>query len=286
MKKAYGLFTALGLLAAVFLTGCVTSPPPAGSPSYDYAGMGESSASRGGRAYAPPSAPSSSIAEPPSEGRPGLGTEWGETRTSRTHTIRFARAEPNSPLAVGRMHYNDEEGAYAMAGVRVRAGKGVFPVGNDLISIGLRKPGWGGYYRGFSAGGANYVIGRMGERYIIEVRNHTDSRLEVVLSVDGLDVLDGKPASYGKRGYLIWPNDKLVVEGFRKSLQEVAAFRFGSVSDSYANRRHGDTRNVGVIGAAVFHERGSRPWQWNDEEARRRRGADPFPNRFATPPPR
>jgi len=36
---------------------------------------------------------------------------------------------------------------------------------------------------------------------------------------------------------------------------------FSSVSDSYANLKHGDTRNVGVIGLAVFPERGVDPWE-------------------------
>ena len=37
----------------------------------------------------------------------------------------------------------------------------------------------------------------------------------------------------------------------------VAAFEFSGVGASYANLRHGDTRNVGVIGLAVFTERGA-----------------------------
>ncbi len=39
-------------------------------------------------------------------------------------------------------------------------------------------------------------------------------------------------------------------------MDEVAAFRFGSVKNSYAGKK-GDDRNVGVIGVAVFEERGA-----------------------------
>ena len=69
--------------------------------------------------------------------------------------------------------------------------------------------------------------------------------------------MDGRPASFGKRGYLIDPHRQLVVEGFRQSTDAVAAFRFGPVRESYAQQKYGDTRNVGVIGIAIFNERGN-----------------------------
>ncbi|MGI8436442.1 MAG: hypothetical protein ACR2NX_05995 [Chthoniobacterales bacterium] len=71
------------------------------------------------------------------------------------------------------------------------------------------------------------------------------------------------------------------VDGFRQSTEAVAAFRFGSVNESYANQKYGDSRNIGVIGLAIFNEYGTTPL---DEEARRRLRANPFPGRFATPP--
>ena len=75
-----------------------------------------------------------------------------------------------------------------------------------------------------------------------------------------------------------------VLDGFRQSTDTVAAFRFGSVRDSYAGKKTGDTRNVGVIGVALFSERGAPPPVWTREEIERRHEADPFPSRFATPP--
>ena len=52
--------------------------------------------------------------------------------------------------------------------------------------------------------------------------------------------------------------------------------------ESYANEKHHDTRNVGVIGIAIFNERGTNPW--SDVAVQRRLKANPFPGRFATPP--
>jgi hypothetical protein len=39
---------------------------------------------------------------------------------------------------------------------------------------------------------------------------------------------------------------------------------------------------VGVVGFAFFGEMGS---QWSDDEVHRRENADPFPDRYASPPP-
>ena len=74
----------------------------------------------------------------------------------------------------------------------------------------------------------------------------------------------------------------LVVDGFRQSTEAVAAFRFGPVRESYAQEKYHNTRNVGVIGVAVFNEKGTFPW--TDREVQKRLQANPFPNRFATPP--
>jgi len=54
---------------------------------------------------------------------------------------------------------------------------------------------------------------------------------------------------------------------FRASYDSVAEFRFSIVSYSYANLRHGDTRNVGVIGIVVFAQKGIDPWIWMPEES-------------------
>ena len=127
-----------------------------------------------------------------------------------------------------------------------------------------------------------FVLDEEGRRYSIVVRNRSDFRLEIVLSVDGLDVIDGRAASFRKRGYIVNPHRKLAVEGFRQTTDAVAAFRFGPARESYAAEKYRNTRNGGVIGIVLFNEVGSDPW--TDEEVHRRLKANPFPARFATPP--
>jgi len=103
--------------------------------------------------------------------------------------------------------------------------------------------------------GETYVLGQLGERYVLRVRNHTGRRVEAVVSVDGRDVVDGKPADVRrKRGYLVPAWGTVDIDGWRLSERQAAAFRFSSVADSYAART-GSAREVGVIGVAVFPER-------------------------------
>ena len=112
----------------------------------------------------------------------------------------------------------------------------------------------------FAHEGRRFVLGTLGERYRVHIVNPTSSRVEAVISVDGLDAVDGHPASLGKRGYVIPAFGDITVDGWRTSLDTVAAFRFSSVRDSFASRTEHD-RNVGVIGVAFFRERPPVVWR-------------------------
>jgi hypothetical protein len=104
-----------------------------------------------------------------------------------------------------------------------------------------------------------YVLAEAGERYVIRIINPTSERLEAVVSVDGRDAVSGRVADYRRqRGYIVPAYGSVVVDGFRRSLGEVSAFRFTDPSDSYSARR-GTPQNVGVVGAAFFRERRSTP---------------------------
>jgi hypothetical protein len=183
------------------------------------------------------------------------------------------------------LFYNDEQGARSMAslsGFRRTSG-GMNPVAGGALLVGLRDES-GAFLNGFVAGEKSFVVGEAGRRYSIVIRNRTPNRVECVVSVDGLDVIDGRSGAFNKRGYLVQPHGELEIDGFRQSVEAVAAFRFGSVRGSYAGQKTGDTRNVGVIGLAFFHERGTNPFPFTQDEARRRQDANPFPGTFATPP--
>src|SRR4051794_22474553 len=70
----------------------------------------------------------------------------------------------------------------------------------------------------FSHGGESYVLGQLGERYVLRVSNRTGRRVEAVVSVDGRDVVDGKPGDWRrKRGYLVPGPGAVGIRGGRLS---------------------------------------------------------------------
>jgi hypothetical protein len=105
----------------------------------------------------------------------------------------------------------------------------------------------------YSYHGRYYVAGTPGEKYAVSVHNKTGQRLMTVVSVDGVNVVSGETAAADQNGYVLWSSMQYEINGWRKSTDEVAAFVFTALPDSYAARtdRPG---NVGVIGMAVFRE--------------------------------
>lgn len=186
----------------------------------------------------------------------------------------FVRAS-SKPAGTDAIFYNNSEGIKAMARAPEKVGPMQTAAGS-LVEWGIK--GGIGYlpaYKDYGYG-RRLVAGTKGDSYSIVVKNRCKSALEIVASVDGLDVMDGKAAGFSKRGYIVYPGETLEIDGFRTSRSKVAAFEFSGVSNSYANLRHGDTRNVGVIGLAVFTQKGVNPWTWTSDEVNRRKNASPF----------
>ncbi len=227
-----------------------------------------------------PSSPGGQPVNIAPEARPGLATEWGETRQSSMSYAPFVRASAQ-PTDVAMIHYNDAHLAAMQAMQHTARPTRWFGIRHDGVRVSLRDES-GEALPGYYAGDTVYVLGNAGQRYTIVIENTTPARFETVVSVDGLDVINGRPASMGQRGYILQPYGRVEVEGFRQSRDTVASFRFGSVGDSYAAQT-GDARNVGVIGVALFSERGAVvDLEQNEVELRNR--ANPFPNGFAPPP--
>lgn len=206
--------------------------------------------------------------------RPGLATGWGGEKISNLGYTQFTRAS-SKPVGTDIIYYNDPEGVEAMTSRKEKVGAMQTAAGS-LIEWGVK--GRGGYlstYKDYGYG-RRLVAGKKGSEYSIVIKNRCKSALEIVTSVDGLDVMDGKTASFSNRGYIIEPGDTLEIKGFRTSTSSVAAFEFSSVSNSYANMKHGDTRNVGVIGIAVFTQKNVDPWKWTSTEINKRDNARPF----------
>ena len=189
--------------------------------------------------------------------RPGLGTSWGEQRECWVEPARFTRSSAERPAAQARIFYNDREGADAMLafiGGEPKRCEGLHHAAGPLLRFGLRNAN-GQWLECRESHARHIATADHGSRYEVVVKNDARRAVEVVVSVDGLDAMDGKPASLKKRGYILAPFETLAVPGFRTSASTVAAFRFGGMFDSYGHRRHGTTANAGVVGVAVFEEK-------------------------------
>lgn len=119
----------------------------------------------------------------------------------------------------------------------------------------------------FTHNGQDFVINPLNCDYEIGVRVPTSrgggtGRVEVVISVDGLGIQTGNPASMNDRGYVARCGQLLKIPGWTVNNQSAARFRFAQVDDSYAALSARETTHIGVIGAthigvigvAIFHE--------------------------------
>lgn len=100
--------------------------------------------------------------------------------------------------------------------------------------------------------GKTYVAAPLGREFELRVITPYYERTEVVMSVDGLDVLTGEDAEPGNRGYVI-SRETYDCPGFRLDDDHVAHFEFLRPGRSYAALK-GKRSNVGVIGAVFFSE--------------------------------
>ncbi len=122
-------------------------------------------------------------------------------------------------------------------------------------------------------GGERHIAGEPGREYEIRLKNRAGTRVLAVTSVDGVNVITGRTASLLGSGYVLDPRGTVAIDGWRKSMDEVAAFYFTALPDSYAART-GRPDNVGVVGVALFRERAPvMPMEGGKPRERRSRGA-------------
>ena len=93
--------------------------------------------------------------------------------------------------------------------------------------------------------GRDWIEGAPGHRYTVRLTNTSPARVLVVLSVDGVNAVTGQTAHPSQAGYVLEPWQSTEVNGWRKSLDDVAQFVFTDLPDSYAART-GRPDNVGV----------------------------------------
>ena len=107
--------------------------------------------------------------------------------------------------------------------------------------------------------GKTYLpVPKVGTEYEIRVWNHGPHRIVAIVSVDGLSVMNGQPASESHSGYIVAPYSQIYIKGWRRSLDAVAAFAFVDREKSYATLT-GRPENIGVIGLIAIEEQVQTP---------------------------
>lgn len=227
----------------------------------------------------------------PAAPAPQLGTQWGEGLESKTRSVVTKRlsAQPDDVASLG---YNDASAVRRAAGNNPERRLSMLLADGDVEWSVLDEEGrplpLQRARRGTGAGADDTfrLAGVEGARYTLRFRNLSERSYEVIATVDGLDVLNGKPGSLRNGGYVLRPLQALTIEGFRKSQNEVAAFRFAAPGRAYAaNTEAGDVRNIGVIGAALFElEEPDAPRRQRRDAAPSQPSAFPADGAYAPPP--
>lgn len=199
------------------------------------------------------------LAPPASAPASTLGTQWGEGRES---AVRYVPAErvTQQPQELRQIGYTDLASIQQALGRRANQQLNILLAGGKVewSVLGEQEQALPIYS---TRGAQDYrVAGKQSERYELQFVNRSQTRYEVVATVDGLDVLSGRPGSQTAGGYILEPGQTMRIDGFRKSASEVAAFRFASKPQAYAaNTPAGDVRNVGAMGVALFELKPTAP---------------------------
>lgn len=101
--------------------------------------------------------------------------------------------------------------------------------------------------------GTLFIEAKFGTEYEIELKNHTPQRVMAIVSIDGLDVIKGKPATNDSAGYIIKAYDSVRIKGFRKDSETVGAFKFTNRENSYSKSQNRGG-NQGIIAVRFVSE--------------------------------
>jgi hypothetical protein len=108
--------------------------------------------------------------------------------------------------------------------------------------------------RDFTYAGTRCLVVALGQTFTLRVTNRSYSRVEALIAVDGLSVMDGKLAGDSQAGgYIVPAGQSIDVPGYRLSDAMVASFVVTDTAGSYA-AQIGAATDVGIIGVRVYAE--------------------------------
>ncbi len=101
-----------------------------------------------------------------------------------------------------------------------------------------------------------YVQAFAGRNYSIVLRNNTGARVGVLISVDGLNVVNGERSALRSNEpmYVLGPWETATIGGWRTSLDDIQKFVFVDEARSYASRTGQANGDMGWIRVLAFRE--------------------------------
>jgi len=107
-----------------------------------------------------------------------------------------------------------------------------------------------------------YFEAREGRNYGIVLHNRTGERVGVVLTVDGLNVIDGRRSQLtnSEPMYVLDPWETATIQGWRTSQHDIRKFVFVDEERSYAERTNQGNGDLGWIRVNAYRE--VRPFAW------------------------
>ena len=104
--------------------------------------------------------------------------------------------------------------------------------------------------------GLDWIEARNGTKYEVEVKNDSYNRILSVVSIDGLNVINGKHEDpLYVTGYIIHQHSNVKIPGWKISADNVREFYFTPQEQSYSAKLGADLSNTGVIATAIYKEK-------------------------------
>jgi len=102
--------------------------------------------------------------------------------------------------------------------------------------------------------GMVFVEGRHRSEFEIYLKNNSSRQRLFIPSVDGLSVVNGKPASSNSPGFVIDGYDSIIIPGWMTDSNHAAKFYFSlsNKEPSYSEKMGYSDKNNGVIGVRIF----------------------------------
>ncbi|MCP4898000.1 MAG: hypothetical protein GY906_13590 [bacterium] len=107
----------------------------------------------------------------------------------------------------------------------------------------------------YAARNTSYIEARRTAEYSIRVQNHTNRRIAVALSVDGLNTINALTTTAAKASkWVLNPYQTITVDGWQTGSDTARKFFFATEDSSYGAWLD-NTTNLGIIEAVVFREK-------------------------------